>query len=276
MTLTSTVRVSGVTPCWVEGTTAQLTAAQSRNCARTKDVKRMRQSLISVQFHSPTPEITLRRHSRWKKQEREYMQECCCASAGERQPMFIRPLPSSQRPSRHNPNPAFGQAFSLVPGNPSVKARWYLTPPLSVTLESVPVKSTFSEQRLTYANSRMTYIIDSVYTDSYHLHELERSTLDESIAAITDSCPPTTDDFTYLTIVETHLTPELLPTLNEILQDVELCQKIGWDLVHMLIPLKGSGSCLKTIACLGNPREVILQVTGACPNAIDLQPRASR
>lgn len=92
---------------------------------------------------------------------------------------------------------------------------------------------------------------------------MERPTLELSIKAITDSRPPATDDLTYLTIVETHLTPELLPALNDILQDVELCQKIGWDLIHMLIPMKGSEQCLKTIARLGNPREVILQVTEA-------------
>lgn len=92
---------------------------------------------------------------------------------------------------------------------------------------------------------------------------MERPTLEQSIKAITDSRPPATDDLTYLTIVETNLTPELLPALNDILQDVELCQKIGWDLIHMLIPVKGSEQCLKTIARLGNPREAILQVTEA-------------
>lgn len=88
-------------------------------------------------------------------------------------------------------------------------------------------------------------------------------TLEESITAIKESRPPVTDGMTYLTIVESHLSPELLPTLNDVLQDVDLCQTIGWDLIHMLMPVKGSEECLKTIARLGNPREVILQVTEA-------------
>lgn len=88
-------------------------------------------------------------------------------------------------------------------------------------------------------------------------------TLEQSIKAIQDSRPPVSDDLTYLTIIEAHLTPELLPALNDILQDVQLCQKIGWDLIHMISPLPGSEQCLKTIARLGNPREVILQVTEA-------------
>lgn len=88
-------------------------------------------------------------------------------------------------------------------------------------------------------------------------------TLEQSITAVKDSRPPVSDDLTYLTIIETHLTPALLPTLNEVLQDVPLCQKIGWDLIHMLIPIPGSAQCLKTIARLGNPREVILQVAEA-------------
>ena len=88
-------------------------------------------------------------------------------------------------------------------------------------------------------------------------------TLEHSIKAIQDSRPPVSDDLTYLTIIEAHLSPELLPALNEILQDVQLCQKIGWDLIHMISPLPGSEQCLKTIARLGNPREVILQVTEA-------------
>ncbi len=84
-----------------------------------------------------------------------------------------------------------------------------------------------------------------------------------SITAIKSSLPPETDYLTYLTILESHLSPEILPTLNEILQDPELTQNIGWDLIQLLIPLPGSELCLNTIARLGNPREVVLKVTEA-------------
>lgn len=82
-----------------------------------------------------------------------------------------------------------------------------------------------------------------------------------SITAIRESIPPVTDYLTYLTILESHLSPEILPTLNEILQDAELTQNIGWDLIQLLIPLPGSEACLGTIARLGNPREVVLKAT---------------
>ncbi|KAK4668234.1 YAP1-binding protein 1 [Podospora pseudoanserina] len=81
-----------------------------------------------------------------------------------------------------------------------------------------------------------------------------------AITAIRDARPPATDRFTYLTIVESNLSPEVLPTLNEVLQDAGLTQEIGWDLVYNLVSLPGSSSCLETIARLGNPREVILKV----------------
>jgi hypothetical protein len=90
--------------------------------------------------------------------------------------------------------------------------------------------------------------------------------LSKSIAAIQESRPPTTDKFTYLTILESHLSPEILPTLNEILQDAELTQEIGWDLIEMLLPLPGCETCLETVARVGNPREVILKVLEALEN----------
>ncbi|KAK4165331.1 YAP-binding/ALF4/Glomulin [Cladorrhinum sp. PSN259] len=82
----------------------------------------------------------------------------------------------------------------------------------------------------------------------------------KAIEAIREARPPATDRFTYLTIIEANLLPEVLPTLNEILQDAELTQEIGWDLVYNLVNLPGSEGCLETIARLGNPREVILKV----------------
>lgn len=82
----------------------------------------------------------------------------------------------------------------------------------------------------------------------------------KAIEAILESRPPATDRFTYLTIIEANLCPEVLPTLNDVLQDAELTQEIGWDLVFNLVNLPGSEDCLETVARLGNPREVILKV----------------
>lgn len=84
--------------------------------------------------------------------------------------------------------------------------------------------------------------------------------VEEAIKRLQESRPPATDAFTYLTIVETHLSPEALPALHEILEDAELTNDIGWDLVEMLISVPGSETCLETIARLGNPREVIIKV----------------
>jgi hypothetical protein len=82
----------------------------------------------------------------------------------------------------------------------------------------------------------------------------------KAIEAILEARPPATDRFTYLTIIEANLCPGVLPTLNEVLQDAELTQEIGWDLVFNLVSLPGSEACLETVARLGNPREVILKV----------------
>ena len=74
--------------------------------------------------------------------------------------------------------------------------------------------------------------------------------------------PPETDYLSYLTILEYNLTAEQLPTLHDILQDTTLTANIGWDLVHLLLPLlPTSRECLQDIARLGNPREVVLKVT---------------
>ncbi|KAM0236388.1 hypothetical protein ACHAPO_005020 [Fusarium lateritium] len=83
---------------------------------------------------------------------------------------------------------------------------------------------------------------------------------EEAIQRLKEARPPATDTFTYLTVVETNLSPEVLPTLKEILEDAALTSEIGWDLVEMLISIPGSEGCLGTIARLGNPREVILKV----------------
>ncbi|THZ27439.1 DUF1760-domain-containing protein [Aureobasidium pullulans] len=77
-----------------------------------------------------------------------------------------------------------------------------------------------------------------------------------------EALPPATDYITYLTIIEYNLNPESLPTLHQVLQDTKLTTNIGWDLVHLLVPLlPNSDECLQDIARLGNPREVILKVT---------------
>lgn len=74
--------------------------------------------------------------------------------------------------------------------------------------------------------------------------------------------PPETDYLSYLTILEYNLTVEQLPTLHNILQDSTLTANIGWDLVHLLLPLlPASHQCLHDVAHLGNPREVVLKVT---------------
>lgn len=74
--------------------------------------------------------------------------------------------------------------------------------------------------------------------------------------------PPASDYITYLTILEYNLTADQLPTLHTILQDTTLTANIGWDLVHLLLPLlPASQQCLLDVARLGNPREVVLKVT---------------
>ncbi|KAF2822238.1 DUF1760-domain-containing protein [Ophiobolus disseminans] len=76
--------------------------------------------------------------------------------------------------------------------------------------------------------------------------------------------PPATDPITYLTIVEYNLSEENLPILHDVLQDSELTSTIGWDLIHLLLPLlPTSEECLQDIATKGNPRECILKVTEA-------------
>ncbi|QPH12342.1 hypothetical protein C2857_004481 [Epichloe festucae Fl1] len=87
-----------------------------------------------------------------------------------------------------------------------------------------------------------------------------KPTTEEVIQRLKESRPPATDKFTYLTIIDKSLSPEVLPTLQDILQDVELTADIGWDLVDMLISVPGSQGCLESIARLGSPREVILKV----------------
>ncbi|KAI1144427.1 DUF1760-domain-containing protein [Hypoxylon sp. FL0543] len=84
----------------------------------------------------------------------------------------------------------------------------------------------------------------------------------ESIKAIQEAAKE--DRFTYLTVLQYHVTsPEVLPALNEVLQDADLTQEIGWDLVQMLLNIEGSETCLETVARLGNPREVVIKIMEA-------------
>ncbi|KAJ4305748.1 hypothetical protein N0V90_001279 [Kalmusia sp. IMI 367209] len=79
-----------------------------------------------------------------------------------------------------------------------------------------------------------------------------------------EALPPATDYLTYLTIIEYNLTEDNLSTLHHVLQDRELTSNIGWDLIHLLLPLlPSSEECLQDVAAKGNPREVILKVTEA-------------
>lgn len=88
------------------------------------------------------------------------------------------------------------------------------------------------------------------------------SDISESIKVIKEGAKE--DRFTYLTLLHFHVTsPEVLPTLNEVLQDAELTQEIGWDLVQMLLDIPESGTCLETVARLGNPREVAIKIMEA-------------
>ena len=68
---------------------------------------------------------------------------------------------------------------------------------------------------------------------------------------IVKALPPETDYITYLTIVEYNLTKERLPSLHRVLQDSDLTINIGWDLVHLLLPLlPASKECLEDVARL--------------------------
>lgn len=74
--------------------------------------------------------------------------------------------------------------------------------------------------------------------------------------------PPAVDYLSYLTILEYNLTVEQLPVLHGLLQDTAFTANVGWDLVHLLLPLlPESRTCLQDVARLGNPREVVLKVT---------------
>lgn len=116
-----------------------------------------------------------------------------------------------------------------------------------------------------YSLQNFSFVRTQLIYTSKHNQELPRrdmatTTTEDAVKRLQDSKPPATDAATYLTIIEKSLTPELLPTLRDILDDVALTSEIGWDLVEMLIAVPGSEACLERVAHLGNPREVILKV----------------
>lgn len=99
---------------------------------------------------------------------------------------------------------------------------------------------------------------------------------EDIIQRLQESKPPATDHFTYLTIVEKSLSPEILPALETILDDAELTKEIGWDMVEMLVAVPGSDQCLERIARLGNPREVILKVLEVLGKTEDIEGSVGR
>src|SRR5438552_747125 len=78
-----------------------------------------------------------------------------------------------------------------------------------------------------------------------------------------DLLPPKSDDITFLTYIQEKVGNDRLPVLHDILlQDADLADRIGWDLVATLLPLlPESEECLMTVARLGNPRETVLKVS---------------
>ena len=79
---------------------------------------------------------------------------------------------------------------------------------------------------------------------------------------ILKALPPATDYITYLTILEYQLTKDRLPSLEKVLQDEDLTTNIGWDLIHLLLPLlPESNECLSLIANRGNPRENVIRIS---------------
>ncbi|MCJ1376947.1 hypothetical protein MMC17_000037 [Xylographa soralifera] len=84
---------------------------------------------------------------------------------------------------------------------------------------------------------------------------------DDNQSILAKALPPATDYVLYLTILEYNLRKADLPLLHRLLQDSTLTIKLGWDLIHLLVPLlPASKECLVDVARLGNPREVILKV----------------
>ena len=93
---------------------------------------------------------------------------------------------------------------------------------------------------------------------------IENVDIRDPVAALQLNRPPRWSAPMYLTLIdrilEVHRPDEVLPALCELLQDVELAQLLGWDLMPKLLSIPGSEEALHTIARLANPREIILGV----------------
>lgn len=97
---------------------------------------------------------------------------------------------------------------------------------------------------------------------TYRRHCYVSNMADQADDPILDALPPATDYITYLTILEYQLTKERLPSLETVLEDETLTENIGWDLIHLLLPLLPEAkNCLKLIAHRGNPREVVIRLS---------------
>ena len=88
-----------------------------------------------------------------------------------------------------------------------------------------------------------------------------RASAENGMNVLIDALPPATNYIDYLTLLEYNLDKESLPLLSQLLQDPHLTTNIGWDLIHLLLPLlPESEGCLLDVAKLGNPREAALKV----------------
>lgn len=63
------------------------------------------------------------------------------------------------------------------------------------------------------------------------------TTTKEDESPLITALPPQTDYISYLTIIEHYISEDTLPILHRVLQDEKLTTNIGWDLVHILVPL---------------------------------------
>ena len=84
----------------------------------------------------------------------------------------------------------------------------------------------------------------------------------DPLSAIKSSVPPAVDDISWLTILSTYISPELLPELAKLLTP-QLTSSVGWDLIGLLLPLHGSEECLQIVGKYGNPRECVLKICEA-------------
>lgn len=91
----------------------------------------------------------------------------------------------------------------------------------------------------------------------------------DPVADIKSTAPPVGDIVTYLNFLRLvlierkptlELRSQLLSALNDVLQNVDIANLIGWEAMPLLLEVPGSDDCLITIARLSNPREVIIGV----------------